>query len=86
MSEGARNSCIVANGVVHCDLWVLELLWDYCKCFHQFRYATYMIHQMCGIVPTYDADGNISPELVAVVKFVMAMGWLPATATSASAA
>ena len=74
--EAPHNSCIIAQGALYCSLPALEFCWDYRKCFHQFVYAPYMLPQMCAIVPTLTADGNVDPHMRPVVKHVMAMGWV----------
>ena len=75
IAETVNNSCVIGRGCELGGLIMFELSFDFEKWFHQFHYWWREVHRMGGILPDLGADGSLLRRLVAVLNWVMAMGW-----------
>ena len=75
IAEAVNNTCVIGRGCELGGLIMFELSFDFEKWFHQFYYWWREVHRMGGILPDLGADGSLLRRLVAVLNWVMAMGW-----------
>ena len=75
IAEAVHNTCVIGRGCEVGGLFMFELSFDFEKWFHQFYYWWHEVHRMGGILPDLGDDGSLLRRLVAVLNWVMAMGW-----------
>ena len=76
ISDAALNTCVLGHVCMLAGYPIFELAFDFEKWFHQFFYAHGEAWLMGGLVPTRTGpEGALRGELLAILNYVMAMGW-----------